>query len=116
MNLCDSPYCYITLQICIAFAIHRGTVVIPKTVNTDRVSENLKSTEVKLDAEDMKRLRETDKNARLLRVMIQYNTLLASGPRHSVRLFSVPYRETYSSRTGRPKRSSGMWRKTRSLK
>ena len=57
-----------TPQICIAFAIHRGIVVIPKTVNPTRITENLKSTEVKLDPEDMKRLREADKNSRLLTV------------------------------------------------
>ena len=31
-----------------------------------RVTENLKATEIKLDVEDMRRLREVDKNARLL--------------------------------------------------
>ncbi len=31
-----------------------------------RVTENLKATEITLDAEDMRRLRETDKNTRLL--------------------------------------------------
>ena len=58
----------INFQICIAFAIHRGTVVIPKTVNPTRIEENLKATEVKLDAEDMKRLRELDRNTRMLNV------------------------------------------------
>jgi diketogulonate reductase-like aldo/keto reductase len=37
-------------------------------VNPGRIAENLKSTEVKLDPEDMKRLREADKNKRLLSV------------------------------------------------
>ena len=41
-------------------------MVIPKTVNPARITENLKSTELKLDAEDMKRLRELDRNHRLL--------------------------------------------------
>ena len=49
-----------------AFQLHRGVVVIPKTTNTERVLENLKSTELSLDAEDMRRLRENDKNCRLL--------------------------------------------------
>ena len=43
-------------------------VVIPKTVNPARIIENLKSTEVKLDPEDMRRLRELDRNGRLLLV------------------------------------------------
>lgn len=62
-------------QICIAFAIHRGTVVIPKTVNLVRVVENLKSTEVKLDPEDMRRLREGDRNKRLMSVRAESNSV-----------------------------------------
>ena len=45
-------------QVCISFALHRGFVVIPKSVTPSRIEENLKSVDVKLDAEDMKRLRE----------------------------------------------------------
>ena len=41
--------------------------MIPKTVNPARVIENLKSTELKLDAEDMKRLTDVDKDHRLFR-------------------------------------------------
>ena len=40
--------------------------MIPKTVNPARITENLKSTELKLDAEDMRRLRELNRNHRLL--------------------------------------------------
>ena len=44
-------------------------VVIPKTVTPSRITENLKGTEIKLDAEDMKRLRELEsKNFRLIPV------------------------------------------------
>ena len=54
---------------CIAFAIHRGMVVIPKTVTASRITENIKATEIKLDAEDMKRLRELEsKSFRFLKV------------------------------------------------
>jgi diketogulonate reductase-like aldo/keto reductase len=43
-------------------------VVIPKTVTPSRITENLKATEIKLDAEDMKRLRELEsKNFRLIK-------------------------------------------------
>ena len=41
--------------------------MIPKTVNPARITENLKSTELKLDAEDMKRLSEVDRELRLFR-------------------------------------------------
>ena len=57
------------MQVCIAFALHRGTVVIPKTVTPSRITENLKATEVKLDAEDMKKLGELKSiNRRFLNV------------------------------------------------
>ena len=43
--------------------------MIPKTVTPSRIKENLKATEIKLDAEDMKRLRELEsKNFRLIQV------------------------------------------------
>ncbi len=45
-------------------------MVIPKTVNLTRVVDNFKSTEVKLDAEDMRKLRELDRNKRLLSVSL----------------------------------------------
>lgn len=54
------------LQVCVAFQLHRGAVVIPKTTNPERVLENFKSTELDLDAEEMRRLREADRNHRLL--------------------------------------------------
>lgn len=45
--------------------------MIPKTVTPSRITENLKGTEIKLDAEDMKRLRELEsKNFRILKVLI----------------------------------------------
>ena len=58
------------LQVCISFALHRGLVVIlNKTVKTARITENLKCTGVKLDQEDMRRLRELEtKNHRYVLV------------------------------------------------
>ncbi len=57
-----APLC----QVCIAFPLHRGMVVIPKSVNPVRIADNLKATEVKLDDEDMKQLSGLDRNHRLL--------------------------------------------------
>eukprot|EP00731_Ephydatia_muelleri_P031598 Em0023g105a len=53
-------------QVCIAFQLHRGLVVIPKSVNPDRIRENLKATEVKLDTEDLQKLKALDRNLRFL--------------------------------------------------
>ena len=38
--------------------------MIPKSVKPSRIAENLKSTELKLDADDMQQLLEVDKNYR----------------------------------------------------
>ena len=66
----------IPFQICISFAIHRGLVVIPKSVTPSRIVENIKATEFTLDAEDMKRLRELEsKNFRVLKVLFLFCTL-----------------------------------------
>ena len=43
-------------------------VVIPKSVNTKRIAENFKATQVLLDADEIKRIRAIDKNARLHKV------------------------------------------------
>ena len=41
--------------------------MIPKSVNPERIMENLKATEVKLDAEDLQRLKALDKNIRFFK-------------------------------------------------
>ncbi len=47
-------------QICISFALHRGLVVIPKSVTPERIVQNVKATEITLDAGDMQCLRKLD--------------------------------------------------------
>ena len=43
--------------------------MIPKTVTPSRITENLKATKIKLDAEDMKKLKEVgSRNFRFLKV------------------------------------------------
>ncbi|KAL5456974.1 hypothetical protein EMCRGX_G034203 [Ephydatia muelleri] len=61
-------------QVCLAFPLQRGMVVIPKSVNLDRLNENLFGTLVELDSEDMARLKALDKNHRLLKMMFLYKT------------------------------------------
>ena len=53
-------------QIMIAWALHRGTSVIPKSTNPGRIEENLKATELELSAEDMQRIGQIDRGHRLL--------------------------------------------------
>ena len=55
-------------QICIAFALHRGLVVIPKTTNPNRVLQNMEATKLSLSEEDMTALMGVDKNFRLYKV------------------------------------------------
>ncbi|HHP7238494.1 aldo/keto reductase [Longibacter sp.] len=43
-------------QVLISWAMHRGTAVIPKSVNEGRIKENLASTQVELTDEDMERI------------------------------------------------------------
>ncbi len=56
------------LQVCLSFQLHRGVVVLAKSVKPSRIEENLKSTEIKLDAEDMRRLGELDRGFRYVNV------------------------------------------------
>jgi alcohol dehydrogenase (NADP+) len=51
-------------QILISWAIHRGTAVIPKSVNEGRIKENLASTEVDLTDEDMDTIAELNRERR----------------------------------------------------
>ena len=59
------PVCW---QVCIAYPLHRGLVVIPKSVTPDRIRENLKATEVRLDTEDLQRLGSLDRNFRFFQM------------------------------------------------
>lgn len=51
-------------QVLIGWAIHRGTAVIPKTVKSHRLQENLASAEISLTSEDMQRIAELDRHYR----------------------------------------------------
>ena len=54
------------VQVCISFGLYEGSVVIPKTTNTERVKENFKSTELKLDETDLVQMRALDRNHRFV--------------------------------------------------
>jgi alcohol dehydrogenase (NADP+) len=51
-------------QVLIAWAIHRGTSVIPKSVNVDRLKQNFEAATLELSGDDMKRINSLDKHRR----------------------------------------------------
>ncbi|MDO9152816.1 MAG: aldo/keto reductase [Paludibacter sp.] len=53
------------VQVILAWGIQRGTSVIPKSVNKLRIHENLKATEVKLDVDDMIKIKTLDRGQRI---------------------------------------------------
>jgi alcohol dehydrogenase (NADP+) len=53
-------------QILISWAVHRGTAVIPKSVNPGRIKQNLESANVKLENDDMRQLSGLDKGYRFV--------------------------------------------------
>ncbi len=53
-------------QVLIAFQIHRGIAVIPKSVNKSRIQENFKAAEVSLTPQDMEKLLGLDKHMRYI--------------------------------------------------
>lgn len=53
-------------QVLLAWAINRNTVVIPKSVNPDRIKQNLEAADIKLDSDDMARIGELDQHFRFI--------------------------------------------------
>ncbi|GAA4838115.1 aldo/keto reductase [Algivirga pacifica] len=53
-------------QVTLAWALQRGTSVIPKSVNPERIKANLKANDLKLSEEDMAAIKALDKNRRYL--------------------------------------------------
>lgn len=51
-------------QIMLAWAIHRGTIPIPKSSNEKRIEENLVATKIKLEEEEIRRMDTLDKGIR----------------------------------------------------
>jgi alcohol dehydrogenase (NADP+) len=51
-------------QVLIAWAIHRGTAVIPKSVNPKRIEQNLAAANVSLTDEDMQQIAKLDRHRR----------------------------------------------------
>ena len=53
-------------QILIAWAINRGTAVIPKSTNPDRLKQNLEAAEIALSSEEMDKIAQLDQHYRYL--------------------------------------------------
>ena len=56
------------LQVCISFLLHQGIVVVAKSVSPKRISENFQASQIHLDAKDIQRLEDIDKNYMLFKV------------------------------------------------
>ena len=55
-----------TAQVLISWAVARGTSVIPKSVNPDRIQQNLASADISLDDDDMQKIAELDRHSRYI--------------------------------------------------
>jgi len=53
-------------QILISWAANRGTAVIPKSTNPERIRQNLEAGEIELDTDDMIRIKELDRHYRFI--------------------------------------------------
>jgi len=56
------PLILLLPQICLAYALHLGLAVVPKSSNKQHLTENFNAQEVQLDSEDMDQLRDLDQN------------------------------------------------------
>lgn len=56
---------FLIIQICIAYALHLGLAVVPKSSKKQHLIENFEAQEVRLDAGDVDQLRGLEKNLKL---------------------------------------------------
>ena len=59
--------------------------MIPKSVSPDRIRDNLKATEVRLDTEDLQRLRTLDRSLRFL----TFSWAVKAGPTHDEEIWNA---------------------------
>ena len=69
-------YYYMFIQVLIAFALHRGIIVIPKSANPERIQSNYEAQKITLDNVDMEKLYGLEKNHHFLRFFIKKNQTL----------------------------------------
>lgn len=66
VNKLAEKYNVTPAQILISFSINRGIAVIPKSVNQDRIKQNLEAAEIELKKEDMDQLLKIEKQYRFI--------------------------------------------------
>ena len=54
-------------QIMLAWAVNRGTSVIPKSVNPQRLKENLEAADIELSSSDMQKINHLDQHYRYIK-------------------------------------------------
>lgn len=64
-DLADKHNCH-PAQVLIAWSLHRGTAVIPKSTDPEHQKSNLQSSEIDLDDEDMEQIAELNKGYRFI--------------------------------------------------
>ena len=65
IKLAEKHSCSVA-QIIISWNLHRGTSVIPKSVNAGRIAENLESEDVSLSDEELQSIANIDEDYRLV--------------------------------------------------
>lgn len=56
---------FFIIQICIAYALHLGLAVVPKSSKKQHLIDNFKAQEIQLDPEDLDQLKGLDRNMKL---------------------------------------------------
>ena len=64
-EIADKHLCSMA-QVMIGWAVKRGTAVIPKSVNPERIRQNLAAANIPLDTEDMQKIAALDNHYRFL--------------------------------------------------
>lgn len=79
-------------QLILAWGMQRGTAVIPKSVNTERIHENYRSLQVQLDESDMSELAKLNRNSRNAKGLF---AVIPGGPYTYESIWDMPYTRTF---------------------
>ena len=79
-------------QLILAWGMQRGTAVIPKSVNTERIHENYRSLQVQLDESDMSELAKLNRNSRNAKGLF---AVIPGGPYTYESIWDMPHTKTF---------------------